>query len=653
MARKETVSNPEPEQADGPSRETWGNQFQFMLYCLGYAVGYGNLWRFPYLCYKNGGAAFLIPYFIMLLCAGLPTFFLELAIGQYVNLSPATVFPKMAPIMSGIGWGMIVISALTATYFNVIIAWSFFYVFASFSSTLPWSNCDNDFNSVGCFTEQAAAICTNQSLHYYNKTCLSTLEYCGLAHLVSYNQTHCYNPSEPNNIKAVEDAVRRIYASEDFFKNRMLGVTGRTWEDMGAMRWELVGWLALSCVIVGACLAKGIRTTGKIVYFTALFPYVILLILLIRGVTLDGAYEGIEFYLLKPNMTRLGEVEVWVDAAVQIFFSLGICFGCLITLASYNKFNNNCLRDAVSISICNCLTSVIIGVVIFSVLGFLARKLGVEVDDVAASGSGLAFVVYPAAISLMPLPHLWSVLFFLMLISLGLSSQFTQVETVITAVVDQFEWMRKKRSLVVVICCFLFFLAGLPMCLEGGMYMFELFFFYSASVSIITLCIVQQCSVHYTYGFKKMMSNIEEMGIRLRGPLYWYFSLAWLLLIPVVLSFLFIWSIYSFVPAQWGDYLFPKNIQILGWFLSTSSIACIPLAALCVIFTNKKGFKSLFESSPDFCPSSVRHLRMQTARQRVYVSKFRYVNDNDSFCDTEVRPEQENGSEDVTTNHGS
>ncbi|ROT69479.1 putative sodium- and chloride-dependent glycine transporter 1-like isoform X3 [Penaeus vannamei] len=443
-------------------RGTWGNQCEFFLSCLGYAVGFGNVWRFPYLCYKNGGgecagsgsgngfglgrrggggdengggecagsgsgngfglgrrgwggdengggsgsgngfglgrrggeatrtaagsgsgngfglgrrggeatrtaagsgsgngfglgrrgmgerrrerrrgvaqgngfalAAFLIPYVIMLLCAGLPLFFMELALGQYVSLGPNILFPKLAPIFSGLGWGMIVVSALVAIYYNLILAWTLFYTFASFTSVLPWGHCDNDFNSIECFTEDAAANCRNQSLLYYNKSCISIDSYCSIGNLSSYNETYCEDLIT-GEIKKAEGSVPRISASEDYFKNRMLGVTGTTWDDMGGMRWELVGCLALAWIIVGACLAKGVKSSGKVVYFTALFPYAVLLILFIRGVTLEGAYKGVEFYLLRPNISRLGEIEVWNDAATQIFYSLGSSFGGLITLA--------------------------------------------------------------------------------------------------------------------------------------------------------------------------------------------------------------------------------------------------------------------------------------------------------------------------------
>ena len=133
--------------------------------------------------------------------------------------------------------------------------------------------------------------------------------------------------------------------------------------------------------------------------------------------SLPGAGTGIKFYIT-PNFTKLEEVEVWTAAANQIFFSLGPTFGGLITLASYNKFNNNCHRDALLVSFINCGTSVFAGFVIFSILGFMAELNNVEVKDIVKSGPALAFVAYPEAISNMPVPPLWSFLFFCMLLSL-------------------------------------------------------------------------------------------------------------------------------------------------------------------------------------------------------------------------------------------
>ncbi|GBN97472.1 Sodium-dependent serotonin transporter [Araneus ventricosus] len=150
-------------------------------------------------------------------------------------------------------------------------------------------------------------------------------------------------------------------------------------------------------------------------------PYAVLFILLCRGVTLEGSLDGIKYYLY-PKWEKLLESDVWIDAATQIFFSLGPGFGTLLALSSYNKFHNNCYRDAIFTSTVNCLTSFLAGFVIFSVLGYMAHMLKKDISNVATDGQGLVFVVYPEAVATMSGSVFWSILFFLMLITLGLDS---------------------------------------------------------------------------------------------------------------------------------------------------------------------------------------------------------------------------------------
>ena len=130
--------------------------------------------------------------------------------------------------------------------------------------------------------------------------------------------------------------------SKEFWDNYVLQITD-SMDDMGSLRVELLVALFLAWILVYFCLWKGIKSSGKVVYFTATFPYVVLIVLLIRGVTLPGASKGIEFYL-KPDWKKLGDAKVWAQAATQIFYSLGIGFGSLITMGSFNQFHNNCLK---------------------------------------------------------------------------------------------------------------------------------------------------------------------------------------------------------------------------------------------------------------------------------------------------------------------
>ncbi|MGH0191924.1 UNVERIFIED_CONTAM: hypothetical protein FKN15_000622 [Acipenser sinensis] len=172
----------------------------------------------------------------------------------------------------------------------------------------------------------------------------------------------------------------------EFWERRVLKISGGI-EEVGSLHWEMMLCLLLAWIICYFCVWKGVKSTGKVVYFTATFPYLMLVVLLIRGLTLPGAMDGIIFYLY-PDPARLADPQVWMDAGTQIFFSYAICLGCLTALGSYNKYNNDCYKDSVYLCLLNSGTSFVAGFAIFSVLGFMAYEQGVPISEVAESGRG-------------------------------------------------------------------------------------------------------------------------------------------------------------------------------------------------------------------------------------------------------------------------
>uniref|UniRef100_A0A8C6XYH9 Transporter n=1 Tax=Naja naja TaxID=35670 RepID=A0A8C6XYH9_NAJNA len=441
-------------------RETWGGKYEFLLSCLGYCVGLGNVWRFPYLCYRNGGGVFLIPYTIMLVFTGLPLFLMELSLGQYGATGPISVW-KCCPLLKGIGVGMLVVSSLVSLYYNVIIAWTFYYVSMSFQSPLPWS-CDAPHNRPLCQAQVPAGPPVGRKSRRGGRA-FSGFHICPLL------------PSSASS-------------------QRVLGVVHSSGlGDPGPVREPLALCLLLAWAVIFLCTLKGIRSSGKIVYFTATFPYVVIVVLVIRGATLEGSIEGVYFYLSTVSLSPCLE-KVWNDAASQIFYSLGIGFGGLLSMASYNKFDNNVIRDTLVIGIGNCCTSFFAGFAIFSVLGHMAWRKKVPVGRVADSGPGLAFVAYPEALALLPGSSFWSILFFLMLFTLG----FGNMEGITTAVMDEFPALRgwRRKSLFLGGLCFAF-VAFLS---QGGIYWFTLIDAYSTSFGLIIVALFMCLGVAFCYG---------------------------------------------------------------------------------------------------------------------------------------------------------
>ncbi|EPQ02524.1 Sodium-dependent neutral amino acid transporter B(0)AT3 [Myotis brandtii] len=524
-----------PGDSSEDERPKWDNKLQYLLSCVGFAVGLGNIWRFPYLCQSHGGGAFLIPYLIALAFEGIPLFHIELAIGQRLRRGSVGVWKAISPYLGGVGLGCFTASFLISLYYNTVLTWVLWYLLNSFQHPLPWSTCPLNLNQTG-FVEECQG---SSSVSYF-----------------WYRQT------------------LNITADIDY---------------SGSIQWRLLVCLAACWAVLYLCVIRGIESTGKVIYFTALFPYLVLTIFLIRGLTLPGATEGL-IYLFTPNMQTLQSPRVWLDAATQIFFSLSLAFGGHIALASYNPPRNDCEKDAVTIALINSMTSLYASIAVFSVLGFKAandyghcldrnilsltnefdfpdqsisrdeyaavlthlnatqpeRLAGLHLEscrlqdflDKSASGTGLAFIVFTEAILHMPGAPAWAVLFFSMLFTLGLSSMFGNIEGVITPLLDMGvlpRWVPKEILTGTV--CLLCFLVATCFTLQSGNYWLEVFDKYAASLNLIIFAFFEVIGVVYVYGMERFCDDIEWMTGR-RPGLYW--RVTWKVISPLLLLTIFV-----------------------------------------------------------------------------------------------------------------
>ncbi|XP_078350539.1 sodium- and chloride-dependent GABA transporter 1-like isoform X1 [Oculina patagonica] len=523
-------------------REHWGRKLEFLFACIGFAVGYGNFWRFPYMCFKNGGGAFLIPYVSFLVLGGVPLFFMELSIGQILQAGPIKAWRKISRLFSGIGFAMIMVSFLVSIYYNVILAWSIYYLYNSFKTDIPWVGCHHAWNTDKCYE---------------------------------------LNTTSTTNTTAVS-------SSKEFLTHNVLEMTNGI-DEPGDVNLKLAACLFVAWVLVYFCIWKGIRTTGKVVYVTATLPYVFLVILFIRAITLPGSIDGILYYVT-PVWTRLADPKVWIDAASQILYSLTIGFGVLIGFASYNRKDNDVYKDALLISLVNCGTSVFAGFVVFAVVGHMAHIQGNTPAEVASQGPGLVFIVYPATLAQLPAPQVWSVIFFLMLITLGIDSQFGQVEVVAAAILAQYPGhLHRYREAVVLAVCLVMFVLGLSCVTQGGIYVFNLLDSFSAGISLLFLVMFELLVVGWIYGAQKFAKSIERATGR-RVSMWWV--TCWKIITPLMVIGILMFSVVKYQSLTYEGKQYPRWAEGLGWIIACCSMLCIPITAVRVLY---KAEGSLFE----------------------------------------------------------
>ncbi|KRZ19963.1 Sodium-dependent serotonin transporter [Trichinella pseudospiralis] len=528
----------------GEERLEWANKAEFLLAIIGFSVDLGNVWRFPYICYRNGGGAFLVPYFVMFIFCGLPLFYMEMALGQFHQCGCISIWKRLVPIFKGVGYATCLIDVYMGCFYNTIISWALFYLSSSFKWPFPWQSCDNVWNTENCIPDNATVSLGNTSSNYTN-------------------------------------------AAEEFFLRRVLEIQNSDGlENLGNIRWPLLLCLLVIYTIVYFAIWRGPLSSGKAVWFTATIPYVALFALLAHSCTLPGSQAGIKYFLM-PDWSKLLNIEVWIDAATQIFFSLGPGFGVLIALASYNSRRNNFYRDAIVAGCINSLTSILSGLVIFSVLGYMADCLNKDIGEVAETGGpGLVFIVYPRAISTMKAAPVWSVIFFIMLVTLGVDSTFAGFEAILTAFCDEYpSVLEKNRKLFAMFFMMAMFFFSLPTVTYGGNYLIEYLDHYAVSYPVLIVVMVETVTIR----IKRFSADVNEMlGVEPSR----FLKLCWLVVCPAIVSMILIFATVQLKPLTLNNYEYPEWSLILGWIIRLSSIVCIPICIILALVRERGSLKS-------------------------------------------------------------
>lgn len=347
-------------------REQWGSRWGFILAAVGSAIGLGNIWRFPYVAYKNGGGAFLIPYIFALLTTGLSFVALEFVIGKKYRGSAPLSYARINRHMEFVGWWQFAISFVIMTYYAVILAWALSYI--GFSATLAWGTDTKNF------------------------------------------LYHSY-----------------LNATPSVALGSFGGIVPKVLIPL------LIVWIVTLAVSYRG-IQNGIETLSKFAIPTLVVLFVIFVI---RAATLPGSAMGLNQFF-QPQWDQLRNPEIWKSAYSQIFYSLSLAMGIMITYSSYLPEKEDTTNSAFITAFSNSSFELLAGIGIFSALGFMAQARGVSIQKLAAGGIGLAFVVLPQIINQLPVPQFFGILFFVCLFIAGITSLISLLEVCISGASEKF-----------------------------------------------------------------------------------------------------------------------------------------------------------------------------------------------------------------------
>jgi len=477
----------------GSSREQWGTRIGFILAAVGSAVGLGNVWRFPYMAYENGGGAFFIPYLFAMITAGIPLMILEFGLGHRFRGSAPKTMASISKKWEWLGWWQVMVAFVIATYYIVIIGWTLAYMY--FGLTQAWG-------------------------------------------------------ADP----------------QAFFFNEFLRITGGPLEFDG-VRWNIFFLVVLSwCItwfVVYRGVQAGIERAGKI-----LMPVLFILMLLLIGrvIFLPGAGEGLN-YLFKPDFSKIMDYKVWAAAYGQIFFTLSVGFAIMIAYSSYLPKKSDINNNAFMTVFLNCGFSMIAGILVFSVLGYMALEEGVNVPDVVSSGVGLAFITIPKAINMLPMPAFFGTLFFLALGLAGVSSHISIVEACVSSIIDKFGF---RRHFAATVFCAVGLAVSLVFTLGSGLYILDIADYFVNNFGILSCVLAELVLVAWIVKTTFMRDHVNAVSDFIIGA-WWNFCLRFVS--TAILGFIIVSNFVGNFKAPYGGY--DQSMVILfGWCVFLATFLC-------------------------------------------------------------------------------
>ena len=472
-------------------REQWNSRVGFILAAVGSAIGLGNIWRFPYMAYENGGGAFFIAYLFAMISAGIPFMIMEFSLGHKLRGAAPKVFAKLGHNyglrLEWLGWFQVFIAAIIAIYYVAIIGWAI--SFLGFSFTQSWGADTNAF-----FFKEYLQLEDNSPTR------------------LGQFQLHIAIPM--------------------------------------AIAWSITS-LAIFTGVRG-----GIERASKI-----MMPLLFIMVLTLIGriIMLPGALEGLN-YLFEPDFSKIFDAKVWSAAYGQIFFTLSVGFAIMLAYSSYLPQKSDISNNAFMTVLINCGFSIMSGIMIFGVLGYMAQEQGKELTEVVSSGVGLAFVTIPAAINLLPAPYIFGPLFFLALVVAGLSSHISIIEAVTSAVMDKLNLVRKKATLLV---CGTGFLASMAFATNGGLLLLDLVDYFINNVALLFSCFVELIILAWLFKIADIRDYANRLSEFTVGR---WFDLCLRFISPAMLAIILVKNLINTVTDGYGGYPIADQL-ILGWGL--------------------------------------------------------------------------------------